>query len=50
MHKVRDASFEIILILLVGGLIGATLAIVSSLFVIGVHWFDQQRETSSLFP
>jgi CIC family chloride channel protein len=49
MHKVRNASLEIILILLVGGLIGATLAIVSNLFIIGVYWFEQQREASSLF-
>lgn len=49
MHKVRDASLEIILIILVGGLIGATLAIVSNLFVIGVYWFEQQREASTLF-
>lgn len=49
MQKLRDASLEIILILLVGGLIGATLAVVSNIFVIGVHWFEQQREASSLF-
>jgi CIC family chloride channel protein len=49
MHKVRDASLEIILIILVGGLIGATLAIVCNLFVIGVYWFEQQREASTLF-
>jgi CIC family chloride channel protein len=49
MHKLRDASLEIILIILIGGLIGATLAIVSNLFVIGVYWFEQQREASTLF-
>ena len=49
MHKLRDASLEIILIILVGGLIGATLAIVCNLFVIGVHWFELQREASTLF-
>lgn len=49
MHKLRDASLEIILIILIGGLIGATLAIVSNLFVIGVYWFEQQREASMLF-
>ena len=49
MHKLRDASLEIILIILVGGLIGATLAIVSNLFIIGVFWFEQQREASTLF-
>lgn len=49
MLKVRDASLEIILIILIGGLIGATLAIVSNLFVIGVHWFEEQREASTLF-
>ena len=49
MHKVRDASLEIILIILIGGLIGATLAIVCNLFVIGVHWFELQREASTLF-
>jgi CIC family chloride channel protein len=49
MQKLRDASLEIILIILIGGLIGATLAIVSNLFIIGVHWFELQREASSLF-
>jgi CIC family chloride channel protein len=49
MHKLRDASLEIILIILIGGLIGATLAIVTNLFVIGVYWFEQQREASTLF-
>ena len=49
MHKLRDASLEIILIILVGGLIGATLAVVSNLFVIGVQWFELQRQASSLF-
>ena len=49
MHKLRDASLEIVLIILIGGLIGATLAIVSNLFVIGVYWFEQQREASTLF-
>ena len=49
MHKVRDASLEIILIILIGGLISATLAIVCNLFVIGVHWFEQQRQASTLF-
>ncbi len=49
MHKLRDASLEIILIILIGTLIGATLAIVCNLFVIGVHWFELQREASTLF-
>jgi CIC family chloride channel protein len=49
MHKLREASLEILLIILIGGLIGATLAIVSNLFVIGVYWFEQQREASTLF-
>ena len=49
MQKLRDASLEIILIILVGGLIGATLAVVSNLFVIGVQWFELQRQASSLF-
>ena len=49
MHKLRDASLEIVLIILIGGLIGATLAIVSNLFVIGVYWFEQQREANTLF-
>ena len=40
---------EIILIIMIGGVIGATLAMVSNLFVIGVQWFEQQREASTLF-
>ena len=49
MQKLRDASLEIILIIMIGGVIGATLAMVSNLFVIGVQWFEQQREASTLF-
>ena len=41
---------EIILIIMIGGVIGATLAMVSNLFVIGVQWFEQQREASTLLP
>ena len=48
MHKVRDALLEVVIILLVGGLIGAVLAIVSNLFVMGVQWFGLQREVSDL--
>ncbi len=49
MIKVRDAFSEVVAIIIVGGLIGAVLAIVSNLFVSGVQWFGQQREASELF-
>jgi len=49
MIKVRDALSEVMAIIIVGGLIGAVLAIVSNLFVSGVQWFGQQREASELF-
>ena len=48
MNKVRDALVEVVIIILVGGLIGAVLAVVSNLFVIGVQWFGQQREASDM--
>ena len=48
MQKLRDALIEVIIIILIGGLIGAVLAVVSNLFVIGVQWFGQQRETSEM--
>ena len=48
MKKVRDALVEVAIIVLVGGLIGAVLAVVSNLFVIGVQWFGQQREASDI--
>ena len=48
MQKVRDALIEVIIIILIGGLIGAVLAVVSNLFVIGVQWFGQQREASEM--
>lgn len=48
MNKVRDALLEVVVIIFVGGLIGAVLAIVSNLFVMGVQWFGQQRDASSL--
>jgi chloride channel protein, CIC family len=36
MKKIREALLEVIIILFVGGLIGAVLALVSNLFVTGV--------------
>lgn len=48
MNKVRDALVEVAIIILVGGMIGAVLAVVSNLFVIGVQWFGQQREASDI--
>ena len=48
MHKVRDALIELMVIILIGGLIGAVLAIVSNLFVTGVQWFGHQREVSDI--
>ena len=48
MHRVREALVEVFIIFLVGGLIGAVLAVVSNLFVIGVQSFSQQREASDL--
>jgi CIC family chloride channel protein len=49
MTKVRDALLEVVVIIIVGGLIGAVLAIVSNLFVTGVQWFGQQRAASDMF-
>jgi CIC family chloride channel protein len=48
MQKLRDALIEVVIIILIGGLIGAVLAVVSNLFVIGVQWFGQQREASDM--
>lgn len=48
MPRVREALVEVFIIFLVGGLIGAVLAVVSNLFVMGVQWFGQQREASDL--
>ena len=48
MRKVRDALVEVMIIILIGGLIGGVLALVSNLFVIGVQWFGQQREASDM--
>jgi CIC family chloride channel protein len=48
MHRVREALVEVFIIFLVGGLIGAVLAVVSNLFVMGVQYFGQQREASDL--
>jgi CIC family chloride channel protein len=48
MHKVRDALIELLVIILIGGLIGAVLAVVSNLFVTGVQWFGHQREVSDI--
>lgn len=49
MERVREALLEAIIILIVGSLIGAVLAVVSNGFVAGVQFFTQQRETSGLF-
>ena len=43
MNRVREALVEVFIIFCVGGLIGAALAIVSNLFVMGVQYFGQQR-------
>ena len=48
MNRVREALVEVFIIFCVGGLIGAALAIVSNLFVMGVQYFGQQREVSTL--
>ena len=48
MHRVREALIEVFIIFCVGGLIGAALAIVSNLFVLGVQYFSQQRQASEL--
>ncbi len=48
MHRVREALIEVFIIFCVGGLIGAALALVSNLFVLGVQYFSQQREASDL--
>ena len=48
MNKIREALLEVVIIILVGGLIGAVLAVVSNLFVMGVQWFGHQREASEL--
>ena len=49
MTKVREALVEVVIILFVGSLIGAVLAAVSNLFVLGVQFFTKQRELSELF-
>ena len=48
MTKVREAFVEVVIILFVGSLIGAVLAAVSNLFVLGVQFFTKQRELSEL--
>ena len=48
MHRVREALIEVFIIFCVGGLIGAALALVSNLFVLGVQYFSQQRQASEL--
>ena len=49
MTEVREALVEVVIILFVGSLIGAVLAVVSNLFVLGVQFFTKQRELSELF-
>ena len=49
MAKIKDALVEMVIVFLVGGLIGAVLAVVSNLFVSGVQYFSDQREASEFF-
>lgn len=49
MERVREALLEASIILIVGSLIGAVLAVVSNGFVSGVQFFTEQREISGLF-
>jgi CIC family chloride channel protein len=48
MLKLREALFEAFITLCIGGLIGAALAVVSNLFVMGVEHLGAQREASTL--
>ena len=48
MHRLREALFEAFITILIGGLIGAVLAVVSNLFVMGVQYLGGQREASTL--
>jgi len=48
MRKVRGALLEVTIILCIGGLIGATLAVVSNYFIIGAEYLGKQRETGTL--
>ena len=48
MLRLREALFEAFITLLIGGLIGAVLAVVSNLFVMGVQYLGGQREASTL--
>ena len=45
MNRIKEAFLEVFIVFIVGGLIGASLAIVSNLFVSSVQWFGQQRES-----
>ena len=49
MAKVKEALIEMGIVFVVGGLIGAVLAVVSNLFVSGVQFFSDQRDSSDLF-
>lgn len=49
MSRVREALIEVVIILVVGSLIGAVLAAVSNLFVMGVQYFTRQRELTEIF-
>ena len=49
MAKIKDALVEMLIVFLVGGLIGAVLAVVSNLFVSGVQYFSDQREASEFY-
>ena len=44
MHRLREALFEAFITILIGGLIGAVLAVVSNLFIMGVQYLGGQRE------
>ena len=41
MNRIKEAFLEVFIVFIVGGLIGASLAIVSNLFVSSVQWFGQ---------
>ncbi len=46
MRNVRGALLEVTIILCIGGLIGAALAVVSNCFIIGAEYLGSQRENS----
>ena len=48
-HRLKEAVIEVLVVLAVGSLIGAVLALVSNLFVSGVEFFSSQRNSSTFF-